>query len=50
MTRKSGKDPKFPKNLRPITLLSSADKVFEKVVLEIVNRHIEEGNLLNESL
>jgi hypothetical protein len=44
---KPGKDPKFPKNLRPIGLLSSTSKVFEKVILEIVKRHIEERNLLN---
>jgi hypothetical protein len=46
---KSGKDPKFPQNLRPISLLSSTGKVFEKVILEIVRRHIEEKNLLNAS-
>jgi hypothetical protein len=39
---KPGKDPKFPQNLRLISLLSSAVKVFEKVILEIVKRHIEE--------
>jgi hypothetical protein len=36
---KPGKDPKFPQNLRPISLLSSTGKVFEKVSLEIVKRH-----------
>jgi hypothetical protein len=46
---KPGKDPKFPQNLRPISLLSSTSKVFEKVILEIVKRHIEEKNLLNAS-
>jgi hypothetical protein len=46
---KPGKDPKFPQNLRPISLLSSTGKVFEKVILEIVKRHIEERNLLNAS-
>jgi hypothetical protein len=44
-----GKDPKFPQNLRPISLLSSTDKVFEKVILEIVKRHIQKNNLLNAS-
>jgi hypothetical protein len=29
-----GKDPKFPQNLRPITLLSTTGKLFEKVVLK----------------
>jgi hypothetical protein len=46
---KPGKDTKFPQNLRPISLLSSTGKVFEKVILEIVNRHIGEKNLLNAS-
>jgi hypothetical protein len=46
---KPGKDPKFPQNLRPISLLSTTGKVFEKVVLEIVKRHIGEKNLLNAS-
>jgi hypothetical protein len=39
---KPSKDPKFPQNLRPISLLSSTGKVFEKVILEIAERHIEE--------
>jgi hypothetical protein len=46
---KPGKDPKFPQNLRSINLLSSTGKVFEKVILEIVKRHIGENNLLNAS-
>jgi hypothetical protein len=46
---KPGKDPKFPQNLRPIRLLSSTGKVFEKFILEIVKRHIGENNLLNAS-
>jgi hypothetical protein len=46
---KPGKDPKFPQNLYPISLLSSMGKVFEKVILEIAKRHIEERNLLNAS-
>jgi hypothetical protein len=44
---KPGKDPKFTQNLRPINLLPSTGKVFEKVILEIVKRHIWERNLLN---
>jgi hypothetical protein len=43
---KPGKDPKFPQNLCPISLLPS---VFEKVILEIVKIHIGERNLLNAS-
>jgi hypothetical protein len=46
---KPGKDPKFPQNLRPISLLSTTGKVFEKVILKIVKRHIGEQNLLNAS-
>jgi hypothetical protein len=46
---KPGKDPKFPQNLRPISFLSSTGKVYEKVILEIVKRHIGEKNLLNAS-
>jgi hypothetical protein len=42
-----GKDPKFPKNLRPISLLSTTGKLFEKVILTIVERHIENRKLLN---
>jgi hypothetical protein len=36
---KPGNDHKFPQNLRPISLLSSTDKFFEEVILEIVKRH-----------
>jgi hypothetical protein len=36
---KPDKDPKFPQNLRPISLLSSMGEVFETVILEIVKRH-----------
>jgi hypothetical protein len=46
---KPGKDPKFPQNLRPISLLSSTGKVFEQVNLEIAKRHIKKRNLLNTS-
>jgi hypothetical protein len=46
---KPAKDPKFPQNLCPISLLPLTGKVFEKVILEIVKRHIGERNLLNAS-
>jgi hypothetical protein len=44
---KPGKDSKFPHNLRPISLLSTTGKLFEKVILNIVERHIDEKDLLN---
>jgi hypothetical protein len=46
---KPGKDSKFPQNLRPISLLSTTGKLFEKVILKIVQRHIGEKSLLNAS-
>jgi hypothetical protein len=46
---KPGKDPKFPKNLRPISLLSTAEKLFEKVNLKFLQKHIDERGLLNAS-
>jgi hypothetical protein len=49
LSKPAGKGPKFPKNLRPISLLPSTSKVFERVILQIVKRHIGENNLLNAS-
>jgi hypothetical protein len=47
---KQGKDPKFPQNIRPINLLPTTDKLFEKVIiLKIVQRHMEDKGLLNAS-
>jgi hypothetical protein len=46
---KPGNDPKCPQILRSISLLPSMGKGFEKVILEIVKRHIGERNLLNAS-
>jgi hypothetical protein len=46
---KPGKDQKFPQNLRPISLLSITGKLFEKVILQLVQKHIEERCLLNAS-
>jgi hypothetical protein len=46
---KLGKDLKFPQNLRPISLLATKDKLFNKVILKIVQRHIKEKGLLNAS-
>jgi hypothetical protein len=46
---KSCEDPKFPKNFRPICLLSATGKLFEKVVLKKVQKHIVGKELLNAS-
>jgi hypothetical protein len=46
---KPGKDPKFPLNLHPISLLSTTGKLFEKVILKIVQKHIRERGVLNAS-
>jgi hypothetical protein len=44
---KVGKDPRFSQNLRQISLLSTTDKPFGKVILKIVQRHIDERDLLH---
>jgi hypothetical protein len=46
---KPGKGPKFLQNLGPISLLSTTGKLFEKVIHNIVQKHIEERSLLNAS-
>jgi hypothetical protein len=46
---KPGKDPKFSQNLLPNILLSTRGKLFEKVVLNIVQKHVEKRGLLNTS-
>jgi hypothetical protein len=46
---KPGKDPKFPQNLRLISLLSMTGKLFEKVILKTLQKHIDERGLLNAS-
>jgi hypothetical protein len=46
---KSSKDPKFSQNLHQIILLSTTGKLFENVILQIVQRYNEEKGLLNES-
>jgi len=44
---KPDKDSKYSQNLLPISLLSTTDKLFPKVILKIVQRHVEKNNLLN---
>jgi hypothetical protein len=44
---KQGKDPKFPQDLCPIRLLSTIGKLFEKVIVKIVERHTAERGLLS---
>jgi hypothetical protein len=46
---KPGKDPKFPPNLLPISLLSTMGKLFEEVILKIVQRHIEKEACLMQA-
>jgi len=46
---KQGKEPVLPQNLRPISHLSTTIWLFEKVILKIVQRHVEEKNLMNAS-
>jgi hypothetical protein len=36
-----GKDPKFPQNLKPITLLFTTGKLFERGILKIFRRRVE---------
>jgi hypothetical protein len=43
------KDPKFPQNLRPISLLSTKGNPFEKSIMKVAQRRIEERGLLNAS-
>jgi len=37
---KPGKDPKFPPNLQPISLLSTTGKLFEKVIQKLIQSHL----------
>jgi hypothetical protein len=46
---KPGKDPKIPQNLCLISLLPLIDKLFENILLQIVQKRIGGKNLLNAS-
>jgi hypothetical protein len=46
---KHGKDPKFHNNLRPIIPLSTTGTLYEKAILKIAQKHIEERGLLSGS-
>jgi hypothetical protein len=43
---KPGKDPKFPPNLHPVSLLSATGKLFEKVILKIMQRTLKKETCL----
>jgi hypothetical protein len=43
------KDPRFSQNSRPTNLLYATSKLFEKVIVKIVQRHDEDRGLLNAS-
>jgi hypothetical protein len=42
-------NPKFTKNLRPISLLFTTGKLLEILILRTIYRHVAERNLLNAS-
>jgi hypothetical protein len=45
---KSGKDPTLPSSYRPISLLDTVDKLFEKIPLARVLREVSERGLLRD--
>ncbi|PNF28984.1 hypothetical protein B7P43_G15105 [Cryptotermes secundus] len=46
---KPSKDRKFLQNLRTISLLSTTGKLFKKVILKLLQKHIDERDLLSAS-
>jgi bifunctional DNA-binding transcriptional regulator/antitoxin component of YhaV-PrlF toxin-antitoxin module len=44
---KPGKDPICLQNLRPVSLLSTMGKLFEKAPQKVVQRHVEENDVLH---
>jgi hypothetical protein len=45
---KPGKDPTLPSSCRPISLLDTAGKLFEKILLSRVLREVNESGLLRD--
>ncbi|GFV07569.1 RNA-directed DNA polymerase from mobile element jockey [Trichonephila clavipes] len=43
---KNGKDNKFAINYRPISLLSTIGKIFEKIILNRMNQHVNANNII----
>lgn len=43
---KPGKNPTYPQNLRPISLLSTISKLYERILLRRIWSHIEPNNLV----
>lgn len=46
MIPKYGKNPQFPQNYRPISLLSSIAKVIERVILKRIQDECEDRNII----
>ncbi|GBM32324.1 RNA-directed DNA polymerase from mobile element jockey [Araneus ventricosus] len=46
MLSKPGKDPKFPQSYRPISLLSSLGKIFEKILQKRINSYCDSSNII----
>jgi hypothetical protein len=47
---KPSKDTKFPQNSRPLSLLSTTGKLFEKIIPKIIQSYIYERDLLDANL
>ncbi|GFT59469.1 RNA-directed DNA polymerase from mobile element jockey [Trichonephila clavipes] len=46
MIPKPGKDQKFPLNFRPITLISSIGKIYEKILLKRIQKYTLENSII----
>lgn len=44
--KKPGKDPTFPQNYRPISLLATMGKVLETIINNRLNQHLESNNII----